>query len=338
MHSAEVVALMLADGRLPTGGHTQSAGLEPAVRAGLGAEGKQLAEVLTYARDRLRTITRVEAAVAVLARHVVLTAGTPSSRGDWLGSDPPSRGSALGNPPETSRNPQPEDRFGTPHAEGGAVVGAETVVLAETPLVPEAARAGTPDAGGGEAVEPGGRLGVDPVSGIGVAEGARAGTPENGGGDVVGAVVGLGVVERAWAARTPSDVLRGVSRRQGRAYLRLAARVWPEVLRFLREDSEVARAVVVGVIGAVTGLSAEQVARVVAYDDVQTVVAASLKLLPVDPADAACWLAAAQEDIERLVAEVAPLTEIEKIPAGGAPMVDLLAQNHSTDRMRLFHA
>ncbi|TDC13735.1 urease accessory protein UreF, partial [Kribbella albertanoniae] len=27
---------MLADGRLPTGGHTQSAGLEPAVRAGLG--------------------------------------------------------------------------------------------------------------------------------------------------------------------------------------------------------------------------------------------------------------------------------------------------------------
>ena len=43
MSSPEVVALMLADGRLPTGGHTQSAGLEPAVRAGLGADGKHLA-------------------------------------------------------------------------------------------------------------------------------------------------------------------------------------------------------------------------------------------------------------------------------------------------------
>src|SRR4051794_4499122 len=59
--SPEVVALMLADGRPPTGGHTQSAGLEPAVRAGLGADGKQLTDIGTYARDRLRTVTRTEA-------------------------------------------------------------------------------------------------------------------------------------------------------------------------------------------------------------------------------------------------------------------------------------
>lgn len=120
--------------------------------------------------------------------------------------------------------------------------------------------------------------------------------------------------------------------------MRLAARVWPDVLRYLRPDSEVARPVVVGVIGGVTGLSAEQVARLVAYDDVQTVVAASLKLLPVDPADAANWLAGLQDDIERLVADVAPLTEIDKIPADGAPLLDVLAQNHATERMRLFHA
>jgi urease accessory protein len=96
--------------------------------------------------------------------------------------------------------------------------------------------------------------------------------------------------------------------------------------------------VVVGVIGGVTGLSAEQVARLVAYDDVQTVVAASLKLLPVDPADAASWLAGLQDDIERLVTDVAPLTEIDKIPASGAPLIDVFAQNHATERMRLFHA
>ncbi|TCO45571.1 urease accessory protein [Kribbella antiqua] len=149
---------------------------------------------------------------------------------------------------------------------------------------------------------------------------------------------GLGMVEGAWAARTPSQALRGASRRQGRVYLRLAARVWPEVLRYLPANGEVARPVVVGVIGAVNGLSAEQVARLIAYDDVQTVVAASLKLLPVDPADAACWLAGLQDDIERLVTDVAPLTEIEKIPANGAPLIDLFAQNHATERMRLFHA
>lgn len=235
MGTAELVALMLADGRLPTGGHTQSAGLEPAVRAGLGADGKQLDDVAEYARDRLRTVVRVEAAVAVLTRHVTLA------------SDP---------------RPAPAER---------------------------------------------------PAPGL------------------------LGV-EREWAARTSSQVLRTVSRRQGRAYLRLAGRVWPDVLRHLPQDGEIARPIVLGVVAAVTGLTAEQLARVVAYDDVQTVVSASLKLLPVDPADAATWLAALHDDIEELVADVAPLTDVDKIPANAAPLIDIHAQNHATERMRLFHA
>jgi urease accessory protein len=222
MSSAELVAMMLADGRLPTGGHTQSAGLEPAVRAGLGAEGNQ--DIVAYARDRLRTITRVEAAVATVARAV-----------------------ALANQP-------------------------------------------------------------------------------------------LSTVEAAWAARTPSQALRAASRRQGRAYLRLAARVWPAVLDQLTADSETPRPMVVGVIGAATGLSAEQVARLVGYDDAQTVVSASLKLLPVDPAEAATWLAALHAPIEELTSAVADLTSPDQIPAYGAPLVDVFAQAHTTERMRLFHA
>jgi urease accessory protein len=222
MSSAELVALMLADGRLPTGGHTQSAGLEPAVRAGLGADGNE--DIAAYARDRLRTVARVEAAVATVARA-----------------------HALANQP-------------------------------------------------------------------------------------------LAAVEAAWAARTPSQALRKASRRQGRAYLRLAARVWPSALDHLTADSETARPVVVGVIGAVTGLSAEQVARLVGYDDAQTVVAASLKLLPVDPAEAAGWLAALHAPIEELTSAVAGLTSPDEIPACGAPLVDAFAQAHSTERMRLFHA
>jgi len=224
MGSPELVALMLADGRLPTGGHTQSAGLEPAVRAGLGAEGTRLSEVADYARDRLRTITRVEAAVAVVARAVALN---------------------------------------------------------------------------GEQVTP---------------------------------------VEAAWAARTPSHVLRAVSRRQGRAYLRLASRVWPEVLKHLQPDIEIARPVVIGVVAAVNDLTAEQTARLIGYDDAQTVVAASLKLLPVDPADAASWLAALHQPIEELTQAVSDLTDPDDIPAYGAPLVDVFAQAHAAERMRLFHA
>ncbi|MGN0110875.1 MAG: urease accessory UreF family protein, partial [Cellulosimicrobium funkei] len=64
---AELMLALLADARLPTGGHTQSAGLEPALRAGMPA-----ARVPDYVRARLATVTRTEAATAVVARHAAL--------------------------------------------------------------------------------------------------------------------------------------------------------------------------------------------------------------------------------------------------------------------------
>ena len=220
MPSAELVALMLADARLPTGGHTQSSGLEPAVLAGLTSP----TDVAAYARDRLRTVVRVEAGTAVVAHYLALAGGDPLE------------------------------------------------------------------------------------------------------------------VEPHWAARTPSPALRAASRRLGRGYARLASRLWPDVLRYVPPDSETARPVLLGVVGAVAGLSAGTVARLAAYDDAQTVVSASLKLLPVDPADAARWLLELHPDIEALVAEVAHLTEPCDVPADGAPLVDLNAQQHSTRKARLFHA
>jgi urease accessory protein len=52
---------MLADGRLPAGGHSQSAGLEAAVGAGLG-----LADVPAYIAARLASVIPVDAATAAL--------------------------------------------------------------------------------------------------------------------------------------------------------------------------------------------------------------------------------------------------------------------------------
>lgn len=64
--SAELVAMFLADARLPVAGHTQSAGLEPALRAGLRAD-----EIPSYLETRLATVTRVDAGTAVVALHAL---------------------------------------------------------------------------------------------------------------------------------------------------------------------------------------------------------------------------------------------------------------------------
>ncbi|SFK17513.1 urease accessory protein UreF [Cellulomonas sp. KH9] len=97
--AALLVLAMLADARLPTGAHAHSAGLEPAVQAGLlttthprevdpapgsndpsarmrgraGAE--DVTRVPALARTRLRTVTATEAGAAVVARHVWLDRG-----------------------------------------------------------------------------------------------------------------------------------------------------------------------------------------------------------------------------------------------------------------------
>ena len=50
--SSPYLSLLLADGRLPTGAHTQSAGVEPALRHGMRVE-----DVPAYLRVRLATVT-----------------------------------------------------------------------------------------------------------------------------------------------------------------------------------------------------------------------------------------------------------------------------------------
>lgn len=66
MSTGELALLLLADARLPSGGHTQSAGLEPALAAGLS-----IADVPGYLRARLATVTRTDAGTAVVTRHLL---------------------------------------------------------------------------------------------------------------------------------------------------------------------------------------------------------------------------------------------------------------------------
>lgn len=210
----EALALLLADARLPVAGHTQSAGLEPALGAGP-------VDVPAYVALRLRTVTRTEAATAVVARAAVLA-------GDSL----------------------------------------------------------------------------DPV-------------------------------QDAWAARTPSAAMRRTSRGLGRALVRLAPRLVGEVSTLPIEPS---RPVVLGMLAAVGGMGARATARVVGYDDIQTVVAAALKLTPLDPAEATGWVVGAFGDLDALVADVADLTRPDQIPARNAPVIEDHAERHAHTTRRLFSA
>lgn len=95
-----LAGFLLADSRLPSGAYSHSAGMEPAVLAGLGVEG-----VYPYLLARLSTVVRMEACAAVLAfraAQAVRTAGPVPQPGSATGSEPrlePRRGTGQETAP-----------------------------------------------------------------------------------------------------------------------------------------------------------------------------------------------------------------------------------------------
>ncbi|WP_110183438.1 urease accessory protein UreF [Nocardioides solisilvae] len=217
--SSHALALLLADARLPVGGHTQSGGLEPALQRGLSPDG-----LPGYCRTRLATVARTEAATAVVTAY--------------------------------------------------------------------AARHG---------------------------------------GD-------LDLVHAHWAARTPSDAQRSTAYELGRALLRLGRRVWPEDPLLAGWSLPTARPLVLGAVAAAAGLAAADLARVTGYDDVQTVLAAGLKLAPADPLQAVVWTRQLLPAVDALVDAVHGLTDPADIPSGSAPQIEEWAQAHARTTRRLFRA
>ena len=117
--SSEVMLMLLADARLPTGAHTQSAGLEPALRGGMPP-----AQVPQYIRARLRTVTTVEAGAAVLARAAVIALA-------GQGTATPGASSARADHPPAAPVPAPVDHYPAP----------ARAAPAPTPAAPTPARA-----------------------------------------------------------------------------------------------------------------------------------------------------------------------------------------------------
>ena len=150
----------------------------------------------------------------------------------------------------------------------------------------------------------------------------------------------LAPVEQAWAARTPSAAMRATSRHLGRGLLRMARRLWPDHPAVLQVAgmNRPSRAVVLGAVAVASGLPPASLARMVAYDDLQTVAAAALKLEPLDPSDATVWVFDLLPRIESLAVSVATLSHPDDIPAAGSPQIEVWAERHAQATRRLFSA
>jgi urease accessory protein len=146
----------------------------------------------------------------------------------------------------------------------------------------------------------------------------------------------LARLDGEWAARCPSPVLREAARRLGAQLLRSAATVWPgEPISAYRVASSLTpRPIALGVVAAAGALADEDVALLALYDDAATVASAALKLLPLDPAVTARWLA---ELAPRLaLAARAVAADHGPLPAPAAVALELSAPVHLQQRERLF--
>lgn len=145
-------------------------------------------------------------------------------------------------------------------------------------------------------------------------------------------------VDTAWRVRTVSDALREASDLLGRSYLRMAAAVWDLSTLTAPPQRVWCRAVVIGGAAAAAGLSAAETARLVAFEDVQTVVSAALKLVPFDPSQGVRWSVAAGTEVEEMVQRVVPVRTVADLPAHSAPLIEQWGQRHRKTERRLFRA
>ncbi len=144
-------------------------------------------------------------------------------------------------------------------------------------------------------------------------------------------------ITEEWAARTPSPALREIAEVLGAWLRRVAVVLWPQLAGVLPRRG-CPRPLVLGAIAAVAEVSAADLVRIVAYDDAQTVAAATLKLEPMDPIRATGWVLGACTAIECFVADLATLTVPAAIPAAGAPLIEDWAEVQSALPRRLFRA
>ena len=154
-------------------------------------------------------------------------------------------------------------------------------------------------------------------------------------------VATLGQLDRELEARLASPALRAASRRLGRQLLRAGRIVWPHACL----DEFVAtvphgphQPVALGAVAAAAGLDAAAAAAAAMHDAVVGPATAAVRILGIDPFAVHAVLARLGPALDILAAEGASHAHTAPVdlPAWGAPLLDLLAEDHATWEVRLF--
>ena len=148
-------------------------------------------------------------------------------------------------------------------------------------------------------------------------------------------------LDGAIAARTPSPAMRQASKQLGRGILRLARSVCSEeavVVLLGNHLPAPSRPIALGVLAAALGADAAGTALACCYDEAQSVAAAALKLLPLDPILATQWVLGSAELIDDVVDRAVATRSIHDLPAASAPWMEQWSEDHNTRTRRLFIA
>lgn len=151
----------------------------------------------------------------------------------------------------------------------------------------------------------------------------------------------LAPLDREFDARTPSPVLRTVSRRLGRQLIRTGRAVWPhpglERLASLPGNG-VHQPVGFGVVAAAAGQSPEHAAIAAAQEAIAGPATASIRLLGLDPFLVNAVLARLGPDVVRVAEEAARSSAgpAADLPARAGYLLDVSAEVHATWEVRLF--
>ncbi|MGW3508449.1 urease accessory protein UreF [Streptomyces sp. NPDC000994] len=155
------------------------------------------------------------------------------------------------------------------------------------------------------------------------------------------AVEVLEVLDREFAARTPSPALRTASRHLGRQLLRAGRTIWPHPR--LDELSAAPRhglhqPVALGAVAAAAGLGPDAAALAAAHDAVLTPATAAVRLLGLDPFAVHATVARLGPRIAAVAAGAArhAHTAPEELPSRAGPLLDIRAEHHAAWEVRLF--
>lgn len=148
----------------------------------------------------------------------------------------------------------------------------------------------------------------------------------------------LSALEVEAAARIPSPALRTASRVQGRQLLRTARSVLGPAGLPAGVD-ELHYPVAIGLVSAATDdVGVVDAARWAAYDSISSPASAAVRLLGLDPFAAWGVVAALLPDADHIAAEAAAGARrpLDQLPASSAPLLDIGAERHATQEVRLF--